>query len=254
MIDSFFDGEALAYWKINRDYFTMGMEKIKLLFVEDDASFAYVVKGSLELTGLYQVRTAFNGKEGLDIYNSFDPDVIVSDIEMPVMDGMEMVSHIRKMNEAVPILFATAHTRAQLVLDGYKLNVDNFIKKPFLPEELNAHIQAVLKRSRLLVNIINPDTIFLGDYVFNTDKQYLQCKNVKLRITARETKVLYKLYENKGNVVKRDKLLEELWGMNDFFTSRSLDVYINSLRKYLSLDPKINIETIRGKGLVLNIA
>jgi len=230
------------------------MEKIKLLFVEDDTSFAFVVKGSLELSGLYQVETAFNGKEGLDAYDSFNPDVIVADIEMPVMDGMEMVSLIRKKNEGIPILFATGHTSAQCVLDGYKLNVDNFIKKPFLPEELNAHIQAILKRSRIVFNLGNVNNIYLGNYIFNTDKRYLQCNNTKHKLTSREADILYKLYENKGNVVKRNELLEKLWGISDFFTSRSLDVYINSLRKYLSLDPKINIETIRSKGLVLNIA
>lgn len=230
------------------------MEKIKLLFVEDDASFAFIVKGSLELTGIYQVQTALNGKEGLDVYYSFNPDVIVSDIEMPVMDGMEMVSQIRKANEAIPVLFVTGYTNAQHVLDGYRLNMDNFIKKPFIPEELNAHIQAVLKRSRILSNTINTDTIYLGDYVFDIDRQCLQHKDIKQKLSARETKILYKLYKNGGTVVKREELLKELWGTSDFFTSRSLDVYINSLRKCLSLDPKINIETIRGKGLVLHIS
>ena len=230
------------------------MEKIKLLFVEDDVSFAFIVKGSLELTGIYEVETAFNGKEGLDSYYSFNPDVIVADIEMPVMDGMEMIAKIRKNDEIIPILFATGYTNARHVLDGYKLNVDNFIKKPFLPEELGAHIQAVLKRSRMSLNNNNSDNIYLGDYVFNTDKQYLQYKNIKKKLSVRGTKILYKLYENRGNVVRRNELLEELWGMNDFFTSRSLDVYINTLRKHLSLDSKINIETIRGKGLVLHIS
>jgi len=230
------------------------MGKIKLLFVEDDVSFAFIVKGSLELTETYEVLTVYNGKEGLDAYFSFNPDVIVADIEMPVMDGMEMVAQIRKANEVIPILFATGYTNARHVLDGYKLNVDNFIKKPFLPEELDAHIQAVLKRIRPLSNVKNTGNIYLGDYVFNTDKQYLQNKNTKQKLTARGTKILYKLYENKGNVVMREEILKDLWGMNDFFTSRSLDVYINALRRYLSHDPKISIETIRGKGLVLNIS
>ena len=229
------------------------MEKIKLLFVEDDISFAFIVKGSLELTGIYQVETAFNGKEGLEAYYSFNPDVIVSDIEMPVLGGMEMISKIRKTDETIPVLFASGYTSAKYVLDGYKLNADNFIKKPFLPEELSAHILAVLKRSRMLQSINNTDIIFLGDYVFNTDKQYLQYKNTKYKLTTRETKVLHRLYKNTGNVVRRDELLEELWGNSDFYASRSLDVYINSLRKYLSLDPKISIETIRGKGLMLNL-
>jgi len=228
------------------------MDKIKLLFVEDDDSFAFIVKGSLELTGIYQVQTASNGKEGLDTYFSFHPDVIVADIEMPVMDGMEMIAKIRKNDEVIPILFATGRTNAKYVLDGYKLNVDNFIKKPFLPEELDAHIQAVLKRSRMTSNN-NTDNIFIGNYNFNIDKQYLQHNNIKKKLSVRGTKILYKLYEKRGNVVRRDELLEEFWGTSDFFTSRSLDVYINTLRNYLSLDPKINIETIRGKGLVLNI-
>jgi len=230
------------------------MGTIKMLFVEDDTSFAFIVKGSLELTKIYQVQTAFNGKEGLEAYRSFNPDVIVADIEMPIMDGMEMVSQIRKTNELIPILFATGHTNARLVLDGYKLNVDNFIKKPFLPEELDAHIQAVLRRTRMFSKVNNEENIYLGEIIFNTDKQYLQYKNTKYKLTARESKILRKLFENKGNVVKRDELLNEIWGMSDFFTSRSLDVYINSLRKYLSIESKINIETIRGKGLVLNIA
>jgi len=229
------------------------METVKLLFVEDDTSFAFIIKGSLELTEMYQVQTAFNGKEGLDAYHSFNPDVIVADIEMPIMNGMEMVSQIRKTDESIPILFATGHTSARLVLDGYKLNVDNFIKKPFLPEELDAHIQAVLRRTRMVSNVNNEENIYLGDIIFNTEKQYLQHKSVKYKLTARESRILHKLFESNGNVVKRDTLLKEIWGLSDFFTSRSLDVYINSLRKYLSVDPKINIETIRGKGLVLNI-
>ena len=229
------------------------MDKFKLLFVEDDTSFAFVVKGSLELTGIYQVETAFNGKEGLDAYHSFKPDVIVADIDMPVMNGMEMISQIRKTNETIPVLLATGYTDARYVLDGYKLNVDNFIKKPFLPEELSAHIQAVLKRSGILTNTDKPSSIYLGEFIFDTEKQYLQLKDLKQKLSARESEILYKLYENKENVVKRSELLKELWGTSDFFTSRSLDVHINSLRKYLSLDPKLSIETIRGKGLVLHI-
>jgi len=230
------------------------MEKIKLLFVEDDTSFAFIVKGSLELTGVYQIETASNGKEGLDMYYSFKPDVIVADIEMPVMNGKEMIRQIRKDDTKIPILFATGYTNAKDVLEGYKLDIDNFVKKPFLPEELGAHVQAVLKRSQksLDSNTINGN-IYLNEYIFNTDKQYLKYKNITKKLSTRGTKILHKLYENRGNVVLRNEILGELWGTSDFFTSRSLDVYINKLRRYLSLDPKINIETIRGKGLVLHI-
>jgi len=229
------------------------MIKIKLLFVEDDASFAYIVKVGLELTGIYHVKTAYNGKEGLEAYQSFNPDVVVADIEMPVMGGMEMISRIRKTNEIIPVLFASGYTHASYVLDGYKLNVDNFIKKPFLPEELNAHIQAILKRCRIQSNVNSMNSVFLGNYVFNPEKQYLQHKDTKYKLSDRETKIMHKLFKNRGCLVKRDQLLEELWGINDFFASRSLDVHINTLRKHLSCDPGISIETIRGKGLVLNL-
>ena len=177
----------------------------------------------------------------------------MSDIGMPIMDGMEMIRQIRKNNETIPILFATGYTNAQYVLNGYKLNADNFIKKPFLPEELNAHIQAILKRIRTISSANHTNTIYIGDYVFNIDKQLLRHKEKTFKLTARETQVLCKLYANKDNLVRRDSLLEELWGMSDLFTSRSLDVFINSLRKHLSLDSRITIETIRGKGLVLTI-
>jgi len=160
------------------------MEKIKLLFVEDDASFASIVKGCLELTGLYQVETVSDRKEGLEVFYSSSPNVVVADITMPVLDG---------------------------------------------------------------------NSVYIGNMIFDTDKQYLQYENKKYKLSARETRILHKLYINKGYVVKRDELLKEIWGTSDFFTSRSLDVFVNSLRKRLSLDPKINIETIRGKGLVLNI-
>jgi DNA-binding response OmpR family regulator len=230
------------------------MAKIKLLFAEDDVSFAFVTKGSLELSGNYEVQTASNGKEGLELYESFNPDVIVSDIEMPVLDGMEMIRKIRQKNEFIPILFATGHTNAQDLLDGYEIGVDNFIKKPFLPEELNAHIQAILKRLRTaLVVQDNKLSASFGAYIFNTDNQTLQWENETYKLTGRETKILWKLYEQRGNMVKRENLLEELWGDNNFFTSRSLDVFINNLRKYLSNDPNVFIETIRGKGLILNI-
>lgn len=187
------------------------MKLIKLLFVDDDTAFAFIMKGSLELMGTYQVRTAFNGKEGLDIFYSFSPDVVVADIAMPVLDGMKMISQIRKTNDSIPILFASGHGSPQSVLEGYRLNADNFVKKPFLPEELDAHIQAVLRRTRMSSNVNNEEYIFIGDIVFNTERQYIQYEDTKCKLSTRETKILLKLYENKGNMVKREDLLNEIW-------------------------------------------
>ena len=229
------------------------MEKIKLLFVEDDFSFGFVTKGSLELTGLYEVRLASNGKDGLDAYHDFRPDVIVSDIEMPVLNGMDMIREIRRKDEEVPILFATGRTSAQDVLDGYQLKVDNFIKKPFLPDELNAHIQAIIKRVLKSKTEKIKGKIHLGNYTFIIETRSLYWKEEGLKLTDRESKILQRLYEKKNCLVKRDELLNELWGINDFFTSRSLDVFISKLRKYLANDPSVQIENIRKEGLILRI-
>ena len=230
------------------------MKKIKLLFVEDDFSFAFVTKGSLELTGQYEVQLASNGKEGLEAYYDFRPDVIVSDIEMPVLNGMEMIRKIRQQNEDIPILFATGRTSARDVLEGYRLHVDNFIKKPFLPDELNAHIQAIRKRVRKDKEKNASEKIPIGEYTFIFESQSLLWKEKTYKLTNREAKILYKLWEKRESLLRRDELLIELWGMNDFFTSRSLDVFIAKLRKYLAKDPSIRIETIRKEGLILKIS
>jgi len=230
------------------------MLKTKLLFVEDDPSFSYIIKNSLELGGQYEIQTASNGQEGLEIYQYFNPDVIVADIEMPGLDGMEMVKEIRLQNSFIPILLASGHTNVQNVLKGYKLNVDNFIKKPYIPEELDAHIQAVLRRTRISLSLHeNKSIIIFGDYIFNIDKQILQYKNITHKLTNTEVKILEKLYEQRGKMVLRDLFLEDIWGINDFFTSRSLDVFLSRLRKYLSYDPNVRIETVRGKGLLLSV-
>jgi len=228
------------------------MSKIKLLFVEDDLSFSYIIKNSLELSGKYEIQTASDGKEGLEIYHTFCPDVIVADIEMPVLDGMEMIRIIRDKNESIPILLATGQTKVQNVLKGYKLNIDNFIKKPYIPEELDAHVQAVLRRIKNSISIHEKkNLILIGEYIFNVDKQILQYKTVIYKLTTRESQILEKLYEQKGRLITRENLLEELWGVNDFFTSRSLDVFIHRLRKRLSRDSNVKIETARGKGFKL---
>jgi DNA-binding response OmpR family regulator len=231
------------------------MSKTKLLFVEDDAMFLYIVKSSLELSGKYEIQTASNGKEGLEMYRSFNPDVIVADIEMPILDGMEMIRKIRDRNESIPILLATGQTNVQNLLRGYELHADNFIKKPYIPEELDAHIQAILRRVNKSSAIHEKkEIVCMGEYIFNTDKQILQYKSTIRKLTDTESRILEKLYEQKGNLIVRKNLLEELWGKSDFFTSRSLDVFINKLRKYLLNDPKIKIETVRKRGFMLIIS
>jgi DNA-binding response OmpR family regulator len=231
------------------------MTKTKLLFVEDDAAFLYIVKNSFELNGKYEIQTASNGQEGLEMYSSFNPDVIVSDIKMPILDGMEMLRKIRDRNESIPFLLVTEQTNVNNLLRGYELHADNFIKKPYIPEELDAHIQAILRRVKNSSNLDEgKEIVHIGGYIFNMDMQTLKYQTTVYNLTDRENRILEKMYKQRGKLIVRKNLLEELWGKSDFFTSRSLDVFIYRLRHYLLNDSKIKITTIRKNGFVLIIS
>ena len=226
---------------------------IKLLLVEDDASFAFIVKGCLELSGKYEVTHAIDGQAGIDLYHSCAPDIIVSDVEMPGMSGLDMVRAIRLMDDQIPIFFATARTQAKDLIQGFGVGVDNYIRKPYLPEELNAHILAVLKRKDM-VNASDQRLIPIGEYLFNETKRTLQWQDKKFNLTQREVKILLLLYQRKGKIVRREDILSANWGGPDFYNSRSLDVFVSKLRKYLAFDPKVEIRNVRGEGIQLLIS
>ena len=230
------------------------MKQIKLLLVEDDESFAFIVKGSLELLGNYDVCLAQNGFDGLKAYASFQPDIIVSDIEMPEMTGWELVKKIRESNLRIPVIFASGRTNPRDVIDGYEIGVDNYIKKPYLVEELSAHVRAILKRVPDFENDEENKSngiIPIGQCLLHIETRTLQTKNKKYILTEMETKILMLLYERRGELVKREELLVEVWGEEGFFSSRSLDVFISKLRKYLEIDKSVKINTLRGEGLLL---
>ncbi len=232
------------------------MGKIKLLLVEDDAAFSFIIKGCLELTGNYDVSIASDGKEGLEKYAAFIPDIIVADIEIPIMSGIELVSVIRRKDTQIPILFASARTSPKDLIEGYNLGIDNYIRKPFLPEELNAHVQAILRRSQstlLSTNETTPYLLKIGKYLFDTKAQTLQRQDRTIKLTERESQIILLLYQQKGKIVKREDILTQCWEHSDFYTSRSLDVFINKLRKYFKEDPGIEIKTVRKKGILLDI-
>jgi DNA-binding response OmpR family regulator len=228
---------------------------IRLLLVEDDGNLAYIVKSSLEeIIEGYEVTTAGNGLEGLKAWKEMKPDIIISDVDMPIMNGFEMVKQIRETDKDTPILFASALTTPKDVTSGYKLGVNNYVKKPFVPEELDAHIHAILKlkngdKSRDMSNVFQ-----LGRYEFDADNAALTCAGKTKTLTARESGILAMLCKNKNNVVKREKILSEYWKTeDDFFASRSLDVFVTKLRKILEDEPNVEIRTVRGVGLMLEI-
>lgn len=228
---------------------------IKLLLVEDDANLCYIIQGGLEdMIGGYKVLTAANGEEGLAVWRSEHPDVIVADIEMPVMDGYEMVKRIREEDEHIPILFTSGRVSPKDVVKGYELGVNNYVKKPFLAEELHAHVTALLKLTRgLQVQKEVPEAAIGRVFSFDTVRGVLKQKGGEERmLTVREADLLRMLCEHKGQVVRREVILSRLWNTEeDYFASRSLDVFVSRLRKLLAADETVELKTVKSVGLIL---
>ena len=228
---------------------------IKLLLVEDDANLCYIIQGGLEdMIGGYKVLTAANGEEGLEVWRSEHPDVMVADIEMPVMDGYEMVRRIREEDEHIPILFTSGRVSPKDVVKGYELGVNNYVKKPFLAEELHAHVTALLKLTRGLQVQKEGQLVPIGQlFSFDTVRGVLKQKSGEERmLTVREADLLRMLCEHKGQVVRREVILSRLWNTEeDYFASRSLDVFVSRLRKLLAADEMVELKTVKGVGLIL---
>lgn len=234
---------------------------IKLLFVEDDDNYAYAVQGGLELFDVYEVQRAANGRDALTLYNTFRPDVVVSDIEMPGMNGYDLARAIREKDREVIILLASGLISPRDLHKGYRLDIDEYVKKPYIAEELHLRIQAILKRVRKAATPesaaakYKTNTQPLGGYTFDADRQTLSFDNkITQKLTPLETQILSLLLENRNRLVLRADILQRFWAMEDpEFTSRSLDVFITKLRKYLSQDPSLKIVNERGKGLRLEM-
>lgn len=234
---------------------------IKLLLVEDDEACAYAVQGGLEMMDLYDVRWASNGKEALDFYKTFQPDIVVSDVQMPEMDGFELARAIRENDDQVIILLATGLTSPKDLREGYNSGIDEYVKKPYIAEELHYRVQAI--RQRLQKNSetgSRPNNISsrtaIGRYFFEPENEMLSLnKQAARKLTSREAKLLLLLHENHNRLVAREEILQQFWpGDDPVFASRSLDVFISKLRKYLAEDPSIKIESVRGKGLKLVVS
>lgn len=232
------------------------MDCIKLLLVEDDENLAYMEKSSFEdIIGGYEVKTAVNGRDGLEIWKNFQPDVIVSDIDMPIMDGIEMVKRIREIDGDTIILFTTGLTSPKDLKAGYAAGANNYVKKPFVPEELDAHIQSLMRLKEGKRSKDSSQLVKLGKYVLDADHATLKNEddNSEKMLTAREAKILELLAINKNEVVRREAVLSRFWGVEDkdYFASRSLDVFIKKIRTALEDDPNVELKTIRGIGFKL---
>ncbi|TYP99502.1 DNA-binding response OmpR family regulator [Tenacibaculum adriaticum] len=221
--------------------------KIKLLLAEDEPSLGQIVKESLE-TRDFKVFHAINGEEALDVYNQEQPEVLVLDVMMPKKDGFTVAKEIRENNKSIPIIFLTAKSQTKDVIDGFQNGGNDYLKKPFSMEELIVRVHALLNRIHVKKN---QENITLGNFNFNYTKQTLSFNNESELLTHREAELLFHLSEMKNEILDRSFILNKLWGSDDFFNARSMDVFISKLRKKLKKDPTIQIINIRGFGYKL---
>lgn len=227
------------------------MTKNKILFVEDEQSLGMIVKESLEIRG-FQVEYCQDGKTGLRTFKEFKPDICLLDIMMPVKDGYTLAQEIRKTDKQVPIIFLTARSQSADVVKGFEVGANDYIKKPFSMEELIVRIKARLTDSTGISELDSDQTIFdISSYKFDFDKQTLDYHGEIRKLTHREAEILRLLCLNRNKVLERSTVLEKVWGDDNFFNARSMDVFITKLRKYLQQDENVEILNVRGIGYKL---
>lgn len=223
------------------------MSKVKVLLAEDETSLGMIVKESLE-TRDFLVFLAEDGEQAIEIYKKEQPDILVLDVMMPKKDGFSVAEDIRKENKRIPIIFLTAKSQTSDVLEGFHKGGNDYLKKPFSIEELIVRIKALLDRIEIKCNV---EHITIGKYVFNLTKQTLEIDNNLEQLTHREAELLFYLFEKKNEILDRSFILNKLWGNDDFFNARSMDVFISKLRKKLKKDETIQILNVRGFGYKL---
>ncbi len=225
-------------------------EKSKLLYVEDDETLSFVTKDNLELHG-YEVNHFLDGESAVEAFFNGTYDLCILDVMLPKMDGFAVAEKIRSTDPNVPILFLTAKSMKEDRIHGLRLGADDYITKPFSIEELILKIEVFLRRK--FVSVSTNDQYKVGNYNFDYRNLILSINEVDRSLTQKEADLLKMLLDHKNNVVKRSLILEKLWGEDDYFLGRSMDVFISRLRKYLAEDAKIKLDNIHGVGFKLMI-
>lgn len=222
-------------------------EITEILLAEDEPSLGQIIKESLE-TRNFVVHLAQNGEEAYELYKKQSPKLLVLDVMMPKKDGFTLAKQIRMENEAIPIIFLTAKSQTQDVVEGFTIGGNDYLKKPFSMEELIVRINNLLHRTNLQKST---EIITIGSYTFDFPKQLLSYNEENVQLTHREAHLLFHLVKNKNQVLDRSMILKKLWGDDDFFNGRSMDVFITKLRKKLKYDESVQIINVRGYGYKL---
>ncbi|WP_179349683.1 response regulator transcription factor [Winogradskyella pacifica] len=222
--------------------------KIKLLLAEDEAALGQIIKESLE-TRDFEVILCENGDKAFDKYKSEAPEILVLDVMMPKKDGFTLAKEIRAIDDTIPIIFLTAKSQTADVVEGFSIGGNDYLKKPFSIEELIVRVHNLVDRTKTQKTT---EIITIGEFTFDLAKQQLKFKDDEsIQLTHRESHLLFHLIKNKNQVLDRSLILNKLWGTDDFFTARSMDVFISKLRKQLSKDENIQIINVRGFGYKL---
>ncbi len=222
-------------------------ETIKILLAEDELALGQIVKESLE-TRNFEVHYCQNGEIAYQTYFKEKPELLVLDVMMPKKDGFTLAKEIRAQNKHIPIIFLTAKSQTKDVVEGFKHGGNDYLKKPFSMEELIVRIHALLNRTNLKTS---RQDLSIGNYSFNYTKQKLVINKEETLLTHREAELLYHLTEKRNEILDRSMILKKIWGDDDFFNARSMDVFISKLRKKLSKDKNVQIINVRGYGYKL---
>jgi len=221
--------------------------KINILLAEDEASLGIIIKESLESRN-FTVTLCENGEIAFEEFKKSNFDALVLDIMMPKKDGFTLAEEIRLINKTIPILFLTAKSQTDDVVKGFKIGCNDYIKKPFSIEEL---IVRIISLTTKLQDTKTETKFTIGAYEFDTESQLLIHPNKTFKLTNRESILLEFLVKNKGTIIERTLILNAVWQNDDFFSGRSMDVFITKLRKKLNLDPSVEIINSRGRGYKL---
>jgi two-component system, OmpR family, response regulator len=228
----------------------MSTKPVKIFLVEDDLSFGSVLKSYLELND-YSVDWVDDGKYALEHFRKGVFDICILDIMLPHVDGFTIAGEIRQINNTVPIVFLTAKKLKEDVLKGYGVGGDDYVTKPFDTDILLCKIKAII--SRRDIHDGSKDLYEIGKFVFNAKLRTLTIGNVEYKLSPKEGQLLELLAINPNALISREMALKKIWGSDDYFTARSMDVYVTKLRKYLSDDPSLVIKNIHGAGFQLVI-
>ena len=227
------------------------MEKVKILLCEDDENLGMLLREYLQAKG-YNVTLAPDGEAGYQHFSNEKFDLCILDVMMPKKDGFTLAQDIRKVNGIIPIVFLTAKSLKDDVLEGFRIGADDYITKPFSMEEMLLRIEAIMRRISGKKSK-NGNEFQLGDMIFDTQKQTLSSDKGITKLTTKECELLSLLVQNANSILERNYALKTIWVEDNYFNARSMDVYITKLRKILKDDPNVEIINIHGKGYKLVI-